>query len=183
MSDDKYALSTAWEKSNEFKRPFDYVLTETKQTCLVRRMDMGDLLKLGVAEEMDFMSKALMSDEAATAKSGGEAVSAAMMKAQNFAKMEQMINAVVLEGVIKPKLQPVPAHDQARQPGQLYVDSIPFNDRVELFSVIFDSEGLSTFREEQADGVGNVANVTDVPLPPNEPVAVRPDNPQGVLLQ
>jgi hypothetical protein len=181
MSEDKYAVSTAWEKSNEFKRPFDYVLKETGQTCLVRRMDMGDFLKLGVAEELDFMSKALMTDD--TQQKATEAVSSAMMKSENFSKMERMINLVVLEGVVKPKLQKTPEHDAARQPGQLYIDAVPFSDRLELFSVIFDSEGLSTFREEQEDGVGNVADEPSVSLPTDEPVAVRSDNPEGVLLQ
>lgn len=182
MSDDKYALSPTWEKSNEFKRPFDYTLSESKQTCLVRRMDMGDFLKLGIAEELDFMSKALMTSSEQS-DNAQDAVSSAMMKSANFGKMEKMINLVVVTGVLKPKLQPVPEHDSARQPGQVYVDSVPFNDRLELFSVIFDSEGLSTFREEQKDGVGNVADVPSVSLPPDESVAVRSDNPQGVLLQ
>lgn len=182
MSEDKYALSPTWEKSNEFKRPFDYVIKESGQTCLVRRMDMGDLLKLGVAEELDFMSKALMTDEDKPDKPA-DAVSSVMMKSENFSKMERMINLVVLQGVIKPKLQQVPEHDQARQPGQLYIDAVPFNDRLELFSVIFDSEGLSTFREEQENGVGNVADVPNVPLSADEPVAIRSDNPEGVLLQ
>lgn len=182
MSEDKYALSTVWEKSNEFKRPFDYTLSESGQTCLVRRMDMGDFLKLGIAEELDFMSKSLMTDTKES-DNAQQAVSSAMMKSGNFSKMEKMINLVVLEGVIKPKVYNVPEHDNARQAGLLYIDAIPFGDRMELFSVIFDSEGLSTFREEQEDGVGDLANVTDVPLPADEPVAVRPDNTQGVLLQ
>ena len=182
MSDDKYALSTSWEKSNEFKRPFDYTLKETGQTCLLRRMDMGDFLKLGVAEELDFMSKALMTDEN-PGQDSQAAVSSAMMKSANFGKMEKMINLVVQAGVIKPHLQAVPEHEAARQPGQVYVDSVPFNDRLELFSVIFDSEGLSTFREEQTDGVGNVADESVIPLPADEPVAVRSDDTEGVLLQ
>ena len=97
--------------------------------------------------------------------------------------MEKMIDAVVAAGVIKPKIQAPPLHDAARQPGQIYVDTIPFNDRLELFSVIFDSEGLSTFRDKQEDGVGNVADESGVPLPSDEPVAVRSDNPEGLLLQ
>ncbi len=182
MSDDKYKVSTAWEKSNDFKRPFDYTLTSSGQTCLVRRMDMGDFLKLGIAEELDFMSKALMTEQSDPGKSASEAVSSAMMKSENFQKMERMINLVVQSGVIKPDLKPVPEHEQARQPGQIYIDAVPFNDRLELFSVIFDSEGLSTFREEQEDGVGNVADEPSVPLPSNGPVAVRSDDTQGLLL-
>lgn len=181
MSEDKYALSPTWEKSNDYKRPFDYTLKDSGQTCLLRRMDMGDFLKLGVAEDLDFMSKAMITDQNDNS-SPREAVSSAILKSENFEKMEKMINLIVQNGVIKPHLQPIPAHDAARQPGQVYVDSVPFNDRLELFSVIFDSEGLSTFREEQEDGVGDVADEPGVSLPTDEPVAVRSDNPEGVLL-
>jgi hypothetical protein len=180
MTDDKYALSSAWENSNAYRQPFDYTLENTGQVVLVRRLDMGDLLKLGIAEELDFMSKALMTDDKSdTAK---EAVGSAIMKAENFSRMEQMINTVVVAGLVKPHLQEAPLHDAARQPGQIYVDSVPFSDRMELFSLIFDSEGLSTFREKQEDGVGNVADEPIVSLPTDEPVAVRPDNTEGVLL-
>jgi hypothetical protein len=180
MSEDKYALSPAWENSSNYKQPFDYTLENTKQVVLIRRLDMGDLLKLGIAEELDFMSKSLLADEHPGKPK--EAVTSAVMKGENFGKMETMINAVVVAGVVKPKIQHVPEHDAARQPGQTYVDSVPFSDRIELFSVIFDSEGLSTFQQEQEDSVGNVADVQGVQLPTDESVAVRPDNTEGVLL-
>jgi hypothetical protein len=181
MSEDKYALSTAWENAGAYKQPFDYTVEGSKQTVLLRRLDMGDLLKLGIAEELDFMSKALMEDN--KSEKAQEAVASAVMKGENFSRMETMVNSVVVAGVLKPKLQAIPEHAAARQPGQIYVDSVPFNDRIELFSVIFDSEGLSTFREEQEDGVGNVVDESSVSLPTDEPVAVRSDNPEGVLLQ
>lgn len=179
MSEDKYALSEAWSNSNEYKKPFDYTLENTRQTVLLRRLDMGDLLKLGIAEELDFMSKALFADDSSA--SAKEAVNTAVLKSQNFTKMEHMVNSVVMAGVIKPQLHAIPLHEAARQPGLVYVDSVPFSDRMELFGVIFDSEGLSTFRKEQETGVGNVPDVSDVPLPPNEPVAVRPADSQGLL--
>lgn len=182
MSDDKYALSTAWENSNAFKQPFDYTLESSQQVVLLRRLDMGDILKMGIADELDFMSKSLMADTD-NADKPKEAVNSAMMKGENFEKMEKMINSVVVSGVIKPKIQAVPEHEAARQPGQIYIDSVPFSDRIELFSVIFDSEGLSTFREEQENGVGNISNVSDVQLPTDEPVAVRSSDTEGVLLQ
>lgn len=180
MSEDKYALSPAWENASNYKQPFDYTLENTNQTVLLRRLDMGDLLKLGIAEELDFMSKALMSDD--KSEKPKEAVNTAIMRGENFQRMEKMINAVVVAGVIKPNLQHVPEHEAARQPGQIYIDSVPFNDRIELFSVIFDSEGLSTFREEQKISVGNVVDEPSISLPTDEPVADRPDNTEGVLL-
>jgi hypothetical protein len=179
----KYALGTVWSKSKEFKKPFDYVLENSKQTVLLRRLDMGDLLKLGIAEEMDFMSKALITGDAKDEQSAQNAVADAVKQSANFSKMEKMINKVVLAGLVEPRLYVVPEHEAARQPGLTYVDEIPWEDRMELFSVIFETEGLSTFREEQEDGVGNMANVSVVPLPANGPMDIRSDNPQGVLLQ
>ena len=181
-NDDEYALSPAWAKGNEYKKPFDHFIEATGQKVLIRRLDMGDLLKLGIAEELDFMTKALMSDAKPEDKSA-DAIGKAILKADNFSRMETMINTGCVAGVIKPKLQLPPRDEAARQPGQIYVDSVPFNDRMELFGVIFETEGLTDFRKEQADGVGNVANVEDVPLPPDGPVAVRSEDTEGILLQ
>jgi hypothetical protein len=181
-NDDKYALSNSWARGAEYKKPFDYTIEATGQVCLIRRLDMGDLLKLGIAEELDFMSKALVSD-AKPGEKDTDAIGRAVLQADNFSRMEVMINTVCVAGVVKPKLQMPPRDEAARQPGQIYADSIPFNDRMELFGVIFETEGLTDFREEQANGVGNVANVQDVQLPADGPVGVRSEDTEGVLLQ
>lgn len=181
---DDFALSTAWTAHKDFKKPFRYRLENSGQTVLLQRLDMPDLLKLGIAQEMDFMSKSLL-----TAPAGGDqkpqaAVADAVKLADNFGKMETMINKVVQRGCLKPTLHAVPEHNNARQDGLLYVDAIPWDDRMELFSVIFETQGLSDFREEQDAGVGNVADVQDVQLPSNGPVAdVRSGESEGVLLQ
>lgn len=168
----KYALSPSWEKSSEFKEPFDYTLVSSGQTCLVRRLDMGDLLKLGVAEQLDFMSKELLAGDASEGAAPSQSVGEAIMKAENFGKMELMINKVVQAGVLQPPLHLPPLHENARQKGLIYIDSLPFGDRLELFSVVFDSEGLTDFREEQEPGVADVANVTSVQLPPDGPLGI-----------
>lgn len=180
-----HPLSTSWSKGKEFKKPFDYSLENNpEQTVTLRRIDMGDILKLGVANELDFMSKALITaDPSKDDDKSREAVVDAISQSGNMEKMEIMVNKVVLAGLIDPKPFPVPEHENARQAGLLYVDEIPFEDRIELFSVIFDTEGLSTFREEQKTGVGDVADVPSVQLPPDGFVGVRPDDSEGVLLQ
>lgn len=186
MSDDKYALSEAWTRGKEHKQPFDYTIKASGQTVLLKRLDMGDLLKLGIAEQMDFMSKSLVAEDKPAgdeAKSAQDAVASAILEAGNYSQMELMINTVCTAGIIKPSLQMPPEHEAARQKGMLYIDSIPFADRMELFSVIYDAEGLVTFREEQANGVGDVADVPSVQLPADRPVDVRPDDTEGLLLQ
>ena len=117
------------------------------------------------------MAKTLMATEEtakqAEGKSGKpeEALSDMIKNAENFGKLENTINLVCHAGVIKPKLHLPPRDEAARQAGLTYVDAIFFEDRMALFTEIFDSEGLATFREEQKNGVGDVANVTSVSLP------------------
>lgn len=195
---DPYAVSERWEKSREYKLPFDYRLEVSGQLCQIHRIDMGDLIKLGIAEELDFMSKALISDDKKQDdEKAREAVNRAILQASSFVRMEKMVNLVVLEGVLKPKLYAPPVikekdsrtgevtekpNDAARQKGLIYVDYLPWNDRLELFSEIFETEGLSTFREEQELGVGDVEHESGVPLPADGSVALRSDDTEGVLL-
>lgn len=210
---DRFAVSTRWEKSSEFKLPFIYLIgvgpvTEevaddrenwpesARQLCEVHRLDMGDLIKLGIAEELDFMSKALIADDAKKdAEAAREAVDRAIMKADNYERMETMVNLVVAAGVLQPKLSQPPlvtetegdktvtkVNENARQKGLLYVDHIPWNDRLELFSVIFETEGLSDFREEQEPSVADVEHEPGVQLPSDGPVDIRSDDPERVLL-
>jgi hypothetical protein len=166
---EKYALSDSWSRGREYKKPFDYVIEGSGQEVKLRRLDMGDLLKLGIAEEMDFMTKALMTNE--EKKTGGEAIASAIMQGGNFDRMESMINKVVLAGLLAPKPHQPPlkddgsVDDEAKNENVFYVDTIPFSDRMELFSVIFESDGIATFRSEQTAGVGNVETVPSVSLP------------------
>lgn len=182
-SEDKYGLSPSWSRANDYKRPFDYTLKDSGQTVLLRRLDMGDLLKLGIAEELDFMSKELVTNEDANvegdSKKQEEAQAAlvdAVTKGENFGRMNDMINKVVLAGILQPKVYAVPRDEAARQKGLTYIDSVPFNDRIELFSVIFETEGLSTFRQEQEVGVGNVEHEPVLSLSADGPVALRSDD-------
>lgn len=181
----KHELSPSWKRGKGFKKPFEHTLeSNPDQVVTLRRVDMGDLLKLGIANELDFMSKALItSEDAKEDEKAKEAVVSAISKAENFEKMEVMVNKVTLAGLIDPKVYEVPRDENARQEGLMYVDEIPFEDRVEMFSLIFDSEGLSTFRQEQETGVGDLADVPSVQLPPDGPVDIRPENTEGVLLQ
>jgi hypothetical protein len=208
----QYKMSERWENSSEFKTPFDYIIgvgkaadtaaadaaeAEGKQVLQVRRVDMGDLIKLGIAEELDFMSKELVAptDSAKDDEKATDAIKSAIMKAENYTQMETMVNLVCGAGIMQPKLYQPPmitqtengktvstVNEAARQKGLVYIDHLPWDDRIELFSVIFESEGLSDFREEQETGVGDVEHEPGVSLPANGPVDIRSDDSEGVLL-
>ena len=118
-----YQMSERWEKSSEFKAPFNYAVGTGKltdeeaeayegkgQLCQVRRVDMGDLIKLGIAEELDFMSKSLIApDEPAKGEeSATDAIKSAIMKADNYSQMERMVNLVCEAGILQPRLYAPP---------------------------------------------------------------------------
>lgn len=183
-SEDEYAISPIWEARRDYKKPFKHHLERSKQNLLLQHLDMPDLLKLGIANEVDFMTKALMNTAVAESKepSPQDQINAAVKLGANFEKLEKMINKVVVAGTLKPKLYFPPEHENARQKGLFYVDFIPWDERQDLFGVIFDSEGLTDFREEQELGVGDMADVQDVQLPADEPVAdVRSEDAERVL--
>ena len=176
-------VNTKWKKNKGFKKPFDYHLEESDQDLTLHRLDMPDLLKLGVSNEMDFMTKALMGSSGDEQKAK-DAVANAVLQGDNFTRMEVMINKICVAGIVDPVVLHAPLDEADRDENLFYVDEIPWDDRMELFSVIFESDGISDFREEQEPGVGDVANVQDVQLPADGPVADVPSgNPEGVLSQ
>ena len=167
---DEFAVTAAWSRAKDYKKPFKFRCPSGQMT-LIHRLDMADLLRLGVAEDMDFMAKALMATEKTSAEAEAEPedaaaiATAAITKAENFTKLEETINLVVQAGMLKPKTYLVPRDENARQAGLLYIDAIPFEDRMVLFTKIFETEGLTTFREKQSESVGDMANVPSVSLP------------------
>lgn len=163
-----------WGKNKDFKKPFE-VTVPSGEKALVRRLSMTDILRLGVVEELDFMSKALSAVEekpkdGEAAKSDDETFMSnfgkVIAKSENFGKLERAVNLVVQAGVIAPKLHLPPRDEAARQDGLIYVDQdVEFSDKLYIFGEVFETEGLTTFREESANGVGDVPNSTDVQLP------------------
>lgn len=170
IDEEKYA-PTSWAKNKEYKEPFDYT-TSSGQLILVQRLDMDDILTLGLENDLDFMSKAIVSeDKPEVQESDDDSISKAM-KSGNLPKLKRIVDAVCLRGILAPKLHAVPEDVNARQKGLFYVDSVPFNERVELFSVIFDTEGLQTFRQESPDDLGRVADESTVSLPAESDMGV-----------
>lgn len=199
-SDEDFPISPKWEAHKDFRKPFVYEIKDKDgnpvQRLLIRRIDMPDLMKAGISNQLDFVTKGLMTEEPKAGATPKDNVSNVIAMAENFGRMEEMVHKVCLAGILKPKIYPVPVvvrtvdgksvetelPMEERQPGLFYVDNIPWDDRQELFSVIFDSEGLTDFREEQKSSVGNVEDVQSVQLPADDVVAdVRPSDPERVL--
>lgn len=179
MTEDKYGISPTWEKYKNFRDPFDYTLKESGQTLLLQHLDMGDILKLGFVNELDFLNKAMAGSTQKPESNQQQVIQEAFSKSQNIDKLMAMVDKVCVAGILKPKIHDIPPPDGDgnpghRQAGLFYVDQIPFDDRQELFGVIFESEGLTDFREEQTPDVGTVADESVVSLPSDDVVADIP---------
>lgn len=166
---DKYAPTTWGKTSPEQAEPFEHT-TASGQLCLIRRIGMGEILKLGFIEKFDFFTASISEGETAGApapESDASKREFAKKLLGNFDQMEETINSVILVGVIAPIVHAIPAGGRERSPEKVYVDSIPFEDRVELFGEILDTEGLSSFRQESEASVGDVPadeSVQDAPV-------------------
>lgn len=158
--------ATSWAENKDFREPFDFT-TSSGQLARLRRLAMDDLIILSLENDLDFFVKAIMGNDDKKKKQDDAGVAGILANAsgKDFAKLMAVVNAVVVSGVIAPKLHAIPEHENARQKGLLYVDSIPMPERMELFSVIFDSAGIEAFQDEETDGVGPVADEPDVPVP------------------
>lgn len=184
MSEVEYSVSKKWSAGKDFRKPFNHYLEDSEQNVLIRRIDMSDILAMGLVDEMDFVSKAIAKISEKKTDSNDEVEDSNPFMENggaNFVKLQKMINAVSLAGIIQPKIYAVPEHEAARQDGLIYVDEIPWNDRMELFTLIFGGNDEESFRNESESDVGTVENVTDVPLSANEPMADEPDESAGVL--
>lgn len=152
------ATADAWgQNSKTSDETFEYV-TESGKPVLIKKLGIEDVLEMGLFDKLDFFTKALA--EIDTKKPGqapeGEAGSFAVNALKNFGQLKSTIHRILLAGVIAPVLHPVPEPPAVKKDGVLYVDSVPFEECLELFGEILDMEGLSTFRKESEADMGDV---------------------------
>lgn len=180
VSDPSRYAPTSWGKTQSVSEPYEYE-TDSGQLCLIKNISINEILRLGLIDNLDFFTASLSEDEKKP-DSEGESQTFAQKLLKNFDKMEGTINKVLLAGVIAPPLTPVPNGPASqRKEGLIYVDSIPFADRVELFGEILDSDGLSDFRKESQDDMGHVPAVQDVQLPAESTAGDTGGNSESVL--
>lgn len=170
ISDMSRYAPTSWAKaqtSSADDGPYEYE-TSSGQLCLLKNISMTDIFRMGLMDTLDFFIAGLSTNDKNAPQPTEEEQSSDFTKKllKNFDKMETTINKVLLVGVVAPPLAPVPDEPTAvRKEGVIYVDKLPFEDRVELFNEILDTEGLSDFREESKSDMGHVPAEQVVQLP------------------
>lgn len=172
---DRYAPIPAWQGV----QTRDLVLP-SKQVCLVRDLQVEDVAELDIIDVMDIFSnivgkgkaapsaKAKTKTAAQSADKEAEAVATNLFRdAATFMKVVTVTNKVITRAVIKPEILLPPDNYEDRIDGKIYADSIPFGDRMFIFTEVFKGmSDLESFREESAEGVGDVEAKPIVQLPP-----------------
>lgn len=190
---DPYAV-TSWGETAS-SEPFGITLP-SGQRCLVRRLEMEDVLANGLLNNLDAFSSSLL-DEAGSAKAESpEEVLGAFQDKEKFGKLGDTINKIVLITVVKPSVFPLPVEGDidpetgllvgqinpmtgekitGRVKGRVYLDQINFMDKMFIFQSVFEGlNGLDRFREGQEAGLGTVEDVQAVPTAPVVPTGHSP---------
>lgn len=158
-AEDKYAL-TGWKRKTD--TTFDLPLP-SGQTCLVKKLDVPDIIRMGLLEQLDTFTPQLIAEPGGEAKPSNDIdFLKKLADPEKFDKFEASLDKAVVASVVVPKVYEVPPSPAERVEDHLYVDEIDFFDKMAIFTAVFDGmSNMSDFREEQAPGVAPVEDVQE----------------------
>lgn len=154
-SNPKVTDAATWKKSAS---PTVELEVPSGNVCLVRKPDgMRVFMKQGMIPNslMPMIQKAINEGS-----SGGEIQSADVMRdvladPQKIADMMLLIDEVVLDTVVEPKVHPAPEEGDDRWDTYLYIDEVDMDDRMFIFNyAVGGTRDLERFRREQASTLG-----------------------------
>jgi hypothetical protein len=177
---DEYAVTSWGESAAE---PFGITLP-SGQRCLVRKLEMEDVLAHGLLNDLDSFSSNLLED-VPTKDETDESVINAFQETEKFEKLTKTVNKIVMITVKRPTIYLVPLEGEidpdtglrvgqfnpktgekvtGRVKGRAYVDQVSFMDKMAIFQAVFEGlKGLDQFREGSEADLGSVENVEAVP--------------------
>lgn len=158
MTDSKYAPK-AWQSDR-----FD-IECPSGQLCLARKLQMEDIVRLGIIDQMDMFSEfAATMGDAAEASASNEDTGLSLMKdKERFSAIVDIVDKVVSEVVIEPRIaRPVRKDKKGREfpldpsefeDGVIYTSYVDFNDKMHIFGSVFSGETIDQFREGPGEAV------------------------------
>jgi len=150
--------------------------------CLVRRIEPLDLLSDEFLGSIDMLGGAVLEQikrvqsplgpvqpgvEAAAEQERINKIFAAMSNPDN---LPAMIDRVVMRVVVEPRLQPIPSEGNGRSEGDIYIDQVPFEDKMFIFNHAMGAmSALNSFRPQADATVGNVEPLAGISHPTERP--------------
>lgn len=161
---DPYAPTGAWAVD---KGPdhFDVVLP-SGQRCMMRQLEIFDIIQAGLVDDLDFLQKFLADDSPEDKKETGEDLMHRLAEnPEGIQRIMGIAQKVAVKAVIKPALHF--GHQSSVSADSIPVERIGFNDLMEIFSKGVDlfGEEIEPFRDEQAASVGHVPDEQAAQLP------------------
>lgn len=163
VNEDEFA-PTSWGNFAKFRKPFTFV-TPSGQKCLLQRLDISDIMDLGLGAELDFLSKMLSKVSAGGEENVGSGVLTNMGSGDNFSKMNKTLHLVLNRAILKPSVALPLTEGAERKEGVIYLDQFPFFEKMTIFGQVLNFGAAESFREGSPDDVGNLADDANVPLP------------------
>lgn len=161
-------------------------------TCLLRKMDPLALIETGLMDKLDFATNVVMNTHVKNAgRSKIEQVKADRAKREGkpppaeddtvalqtlidnpdqLLAFRDVLDQVLLLGVVAPKMHLPPEDDADRVDGVFYTDSVPFNDKLAVFNKLMEGvRVIEQFRSGSEEVVGDVASQPVVRAAPKRP--------------
>jgi len=154
---DRYAPST-WGAVSAYED----LVVPSGQVCLVRRPGLEGLIKAGIVNNFDTLTK-IVNDQAEKVKTGKEprpdteVIGEIMNDPEKLTEMMRVIDKIVIYVVVKPEIKSSPNDITLRLPNVIYDDMIDIEDKMFLMNFALGGvRDLSRFREQHAAIVGEL---------------------------
>lgn len=141
--EDPYAVSTGWSRNTE-----DFV-TPSGQRCLLKRLELPDLISAGLLDEMDSLGEIVDGNIRSSQGQPPVDVRKAMRNPSTIKTILPILDRVLKAVVVLPVLHDAPPQGEQRVEGRAYLDAVSLADKMAIFNrASGDMEDLKSFREE-----------------------------------
>jgi len=147
---------------------FDINDLPSGQRCRAKKLSLEDAMALGLLESMDMFTPTLMKpildDGKATEDETQKTLLNSLKDPEKRASFFGTVNRVVVHTVIAPKVVGSTNDDGSVNAGEVFINDIPFADKMHIFRCVFGSAGdvIAPFREGSTGGVAAVDEVPGV---------------------
>lgn len=142
-------------------------------TCQLRKIDIMEFLENGILQETDGLGTIVQGHIKKATTIPGKKPSAdeigmeVLKDRKSMGKTKDMIYMVCVAAVAQPKIHMMPDDDADRDDEKIYVDTVPFADRMAIFShVMSQINSLKSDSAQPTTVVGIVEHVEDTPHSP-----------------